>query len=132
LPSGLTMDDLTTLEVIGCDSGFWACALESWGGDVAAFLLLLGFVLGCVGIVWAMWARDVMDDRDRQTPRAVPPPRIVAGPELCDGSWVRLVEAAPNYLRAEVYVDRKWLPLYRNRARFFEAAARTPGQLGKR
>ena len=127
-----TMDDLSTLEVIGCDSGFWACALERWGGDLAAFVLLVGFVVGCLCVVWVMWAREVIDDRERQMPRPAPRPRIVAGPELCDGSWVRLVEAAPDYLRAEVYVDRKWLPLYRNRARFFDAAMRSRDQLGTR
>jgi hypothetical protein len=126
------MDDLTTLEVVGCEAGFWACALESWGGDVAAYALLGSFVVGCLGVVWMIWARGIVDDHRRQTPRSTPRPRIVAGPELHDGSWVRLVEAAPGHFRAEIYVDRAWHPLYRNPSRFFEAAMRTRQQLGSR
>ena len=126
------MTDLTTIEVIGCDGGFWACALESWGGDVAAYALLLTFVLGCVGIVWAIWARGAMEDHHRQRPRTTTRLRVVAGPELHDGSWVRLVEPAPGYFRAEIYVERKWKPIHHDPSLFFGAAPRGPGQLRSR
>jgi len=126
------MDDLTTLEVLGCEHGFWACAFESWGGDVAAFVVVVAFIVGCLGVVWLIWARGVIDDQQRQTPRKTPRLHIVAGPELQDGSWVRLVETSPGHLRAEVFVDRKWCPLYRDPSRFFAAAMRTRQQLGSR
>lgn len=126
------IEDLTTLDVVGCESGFWSCVLESWGGDVAAWVLLATFVIGCLGIVWVIWLRDLVEDRRRQMPRPTPRPRIVAGPELHDGSWIRLVEPAPGHVRAEIYADRAWQPLYRNPSRFFDAAARNRQQLGSR
>lgn len=127
------MDELTAIEVIGCESGFWACALERWGGDLAAWALLLFFLAGCLGFVWITWVRGVLDDRDRLTPRPTARPRVVAGPELRDGSWVRLVEPVPGgQVRAEIYVDRRWQPLHRDPSRFFEAAARSPAQLPRR
>jgi hypothetical protein len=126
------MDELTMIEVIGCESGFWACALEGWGGEITAYLLLVAFVLSCLGLVWVIWARGIADDTQRLRPRSVPQLRLVAGPELHDGSWVRLVEAAPGHLRAEIYIDRSWQPLYRNPSRFFDAAARHRQQLRAR
>lgn len=126
------MDDLSTLEVIGCESGFWACALEGWGGEVTAYLLILGTIAAAVAVVYAMWARDVIGDRVRHVPRSMRRSRVVGGPELLDGSWIRLVEIAPGYLRAEVYAERTWQPLYRNPTRFFDAAMRSHQQLGPR
>jgi len=126
------MDEMTTLEVLGCEHGFWACALENWGGEIAAFGIAVAFILACVGIIWLMWARGILDDQERQTPRETHRLRLVAGPELQDGSWVRLVEASPGHLRAEIFVERTWRPLYREPSRFFAAAMRSRHQLGSR
>lgn len=127
-----TIDELTLLDMIGCEGGFWTCTLERWGGDVAAFTLLMGFLLGCAGIVWTLWSRGGAEDVVRQTRRPLRRPRVVRGPELHDGSWVRLVEPAPGHLRVEIWVDRTWIPVHRHPARFFDAAARHPEQLPRR
>jgi hypothetical protein len=126
------MGDLTAIDVIGCEGGLWSCALERWGGDVAAYVLLAIFVIGCVGVVWLIWARGAVDDHRRQTPRTPRGPRVMAGPELLDGSWVRLAETATGHVRAEIYAERTWQPLSRNPSRFFDAAMRTPQQLACR
>jgi len=115
---------MQTFDVVGCEAVFWICALERIVSDPTTWLLTTGIVVGCLVLLWLQYYREFVRDAPRLEVRPSRTTRVVAGPELRDGSWVRLVEFAPGQMRAEIYVDRRWIVMHRDPSKFFEAAPR--------
>jgi hypothetical protein len=123
------MDRFATPDVVGCDAGVLACLFESWGGTAVTWLLIL-FVMVILGVIpWALAYVEYRRDRPRTSQRKPPYARVIAGPALRDGAWIRLLELGPGLRRIEVYGPDGWVLAHRNVSEFFAATRRpSPGR----